>query len=111
LGYDASTAERIRRLLAGRSDVVEQKMVGGRSFLVNGRLSCGVTGTALMIRVGPEARARALTQPHVRPMLFGRRPLAGFVCVDPAGFPTDAELEAWVKQGIDFASTLPDKGS
>lgn len=84
-------------------------MVGGLSFMVNGSMCCGVTGTALMVRVGPEARERALAQPHVRPMEFAGRPLAGFVCVEPGGYATDAALESWVQQGIDFVSTLPTK--
>lgn len=81
MGHDERTAERVRRILSGRRDVVEKKMVGGLSFIVNGSMCCGVTGTALMVRVGPEARERALAQPHVRPMEFTGRPLAGFVCV------------------------------
>ena len=52
MAYDVRTAERVRRLLTGRSDVVEQRMVGGLSFLVDGSMACGVTGSALMIRDG-----------------------------------------------------------
>jgi TfoX/Sxy family transcriptional regulator of competence genes len=109
LGYDQRAAERVRRTLSGRRDVVEKKMVGGLSFMVNGSMCCGVTGTALMVRVGLEARGRALAQPHVQPMEFAGRPLAGFVCVEPGGYATDAALESWVQQGIDFVSTLPAK--
>jgi hypothetical protein len=47
MGYDANTAERVRRVLSGRDDIVEKRMVG-------------VTSTALMVRVGPEAYQRAL---------------------------------------------------
>jgi hypothetical protein len=36
LSYDPAAAERVRQLLSGRSDVVDKKMVGGLSFLVNG---------------------------------------------------------------------------
>ena len=43
-------------MLSGRSDVVEKKMVGGLSFLVNGNMCGGITGTALMVRVGAESR-------------------------------------------------------
>lgn len=99
----------MRRFLSGRSDVVEKRMVGGLSFMVNGSMCCGVTGTALMVRVGPEGRERALAQPHVRPMKFAGKPLAGFVCVDPAGYRTDTALATWVRRGIDFVSTLPRK--
>jgi TfoX/Sxy family transcriptional regulator of competence genes len=107
MGYEEKTAERVRRILSRRRDVVEKKMVGGLSFMVNGRLCCGLTSTALMVRVGPEARERALAHPHVRPMKFAGRPLAGFVCVDPGGYRTDTALAKWIQRGIDFASALP----
>lgn len=98
--------ERVRAVLAGRTDVEEKRMVGGRSFMVAGSLCCGVTGGALMVRVGPEACGWALAQPHVRPLeLAGRRP-AGYVCVDLEGVPTDEALAAWVRRGVDFVSTL-----
>jgi len=107
MAYDEKTAKRVRRTLAGRANVVEKRMVGGLSFIVNGSMCCGVTGSALMIRVGPEGREPALRQPHVRPMELGGRPLAGFVCVEPSGYKTDAALKSWVQQGIDYISGIP----
>jgi TfoX/Sxy family transcriptional regulator of competence genes len=109
MSYDERVAERVRRLLAGQRNVVEKRMVGGLSFMVNGSMCCGVTGTALMVRVGPQARERALARPHVRPMIFAGRQLAGFVCVDPEGYRTEAALAAWVHRSLDFVSTLPAK--
>ena len=60
--HDPEATERVRILLSNRNDVAEKKMVGGLSFLVNGNMCCGVTGTALMIRVGCEAREQALAE-------------------------------------------------
>ena len=111
MGYDEKTAERVRRILSGRRDVLEKKMVGGLSFMVKSSMCYGVTNTALMVRVGPERREWALAQPHVRPMEFAGRALAGFVCVDPEGFRTDLALAIWVQRSIDFVSALPAKGS
>ena len=109
MGYDAEAAGRVRRLLSGRDDVAEKKMVGGLSFLVNGNMCCGVTGTALIVRVGPDGREQALGEPHVRPMEFAGRPLSGFVRVDPPGFAGDDALARWVQRGLDFVSRLPAK--
>jgi TfoX/Sxy family transcriptional regulator of competence genes len=109
MSYDPEAAGRVRRLLSGRGDVTEKKMVGGLSFLVNGNMCCGVTGTALMVRVGAEGREQALSEPHVRPMKFAGRALSGFVCVDPAGFAADDALARWVQRGLDFVSGLPVK--
>lgn len=106
MGYDEKTAERVRQILSERHDVVEKRMIGGLSFMVNGNMCCGVTSNALMVRVGAEARDWALAQPHVRPMEFAGRSLAGFVLVDPEGYQTDTSLAAWVQRGIDFVSTL-----
>jgi TfoX/Sxy family transcriptional regulator of competence genes len=109
LSFDREAAARVRRLLSGRDDVVEKKMVGGLSFLVNGHMCCGITGTALMIRVGADGRQQALLDPHVRPMLLGGRVLSGFICVEPAGYAADDALAGWVRRGLDFVSGLPAK--
>ena len=109
LSYDPAAAERVRRVLAGRSDVVEKKMVGGLSFLVNGNMCCGITGMALMVRVGAESREQALREPHVRPMLLAGRALSGFICIEPEGYAADDALASWVQRGLDFVSALPAK--
>ena len=109
MGYDEKTAERVRRVLSRRRDVVEKKMIGGLSFMCKLSMCCRVTSTGLMVRIGRGAREHVLTRPHVRPMEFGGRPLGGFVCVDPAGYRTDAMLRKWVQRGIDFVSRLQEK--
>jgi len=109
MGYDERTAERVRQSLRGRRNVVEKRMVGGLSFMLDGSMCCGVTGDRLMVRVGPQALEQALTLPHTQAMKLGDRKLAGFVLVDPAGYHTDAALKAWLQRGIDFVSTIPAK--
>ena len=109
LSYDPAAAERVRHLLSGRSDVVERKMVGGLSFLVNGNMCCGITRMALMVRLGADSREQALREPHVRPMLFAGRTLSGFICVEPEGYAADDALARWVQRGLDFVSGLAAK--
>ncbi len=99
-------AVRVRRLLTGRTDVVEKRMVGGLSFVVGGRLCCGVTSSGLMVRVGPDAVPAALREPHVRPMELGGKRLAAFVLVDPDGLPDDAVLAGWLRRALDCVSRL-----
>ena len=100
-------AERVRKLLSGRSDVVEKKMVGGLSFLVNGNMCCGITGMALMVRVGAESREQALREPHVRPMLLAGRALSGFICIEPEGYAADDALASWVQRGLELRLRAP----
>jgi TfoX/Sxy family transcriptional regulator of competence genes len=111
VSFDPDAAARVRRFLSGRDDVVEKKMVGGLSFLVNGNMCCGISGTKLMVRVGADRREQALREPHVQPMLFGNRVLSGFVCIEPAGYAADEALASWVQRALDFTAGLPAKGA
>ena len=92
--------DRVRAVLAHRDDVVEKRMVGGRSFMVGGRLACGVNRGGLLVRVGPEGIADALARPHAAPMRMGDQSLDGYVVVAPEGCATDEELAAWVQRGV-----------
>jgi hypothetical protein len=77
--------------------------------MLAGNMCCGVTGAALMVRVGKDGYAEALAKPHVRPLEFaGRRP-GGFVLVDPPGHRTAVLLKTWIQRGIDVATALPKK--
>jgi TfoX/Sxy family transcriptional regulator of competence genes len=109
MSYDEKTADRVREILSGRTDVVEKKMFGGLCFMVNGSMCCGLTHTAFMVRVGPDHYEEALAQPHARPMDFTGRPLTGMIYVDPAGYRTDAALAKWIARGVDFVSAFPTK--
>lgn len=110
MGFDETLVARIREVVRGRPDVIEKRMVGGRSFIVGGHLCCGVIGSDLMVRVGSAAHESTLNAPHVRPMQFAGRHLIGYVLVAPAGYESGAKLAAWVNRGIDYISTLPAKG-
>jgi len=110
MAYDEKLAGRIRRLLARRGSITERKMFGGLAFLADGRMCCGVLGEDLVVRVAREHYAAALARPHVRPMDFTGRPLAGFLFVAPAGVRTAAALARWVEGALDYAAALPQGG-
>jgi hypothetical protein len=107
VAYDEELAQRIRAVLDGDPGVDERKMFGGIAFLIDGNMAVGVTGEDLMVRVGPDAWADALAQPHAREMDFTGRPMKGFVYVSDAGIAEDVDLAAWVARGTDFAGSLP----
>jgi len=107
MAFNELLADRIRAALARRRGVSERKMFGGVAFLANGHMFCGVNKDDVVVRVGPEAWAKALARKHARPMDFTGRPLSGYVYVAPPGVRTAASLKAWVDQGLRFARTLP----
>jgi TfoX/Sxy family transcriptional regulator of competence genes len=110
MSYDEMTAGRVRKILSGRHDVVEQKMMGGLCFMVSGNMCCTVSGRGgMLIRIDKAAQARMLAEPHVRPMEMGARTMQGFVRLGPEGYRTDAALRKWVGRGLDAVAALPAK--
>lgn len=102
MSYNTQLAGRIRKILAGRKGFSEKMMFGGMSFMLNGKMCCGVIHDDLVVRVEPERFEKVLSNPHTRPMDFTGRPLQGFVYVDPRGYKTDKDLAEWIKLGINF---------
>jgi hypothetical protein len=101
MAYDERTAERVRKVLSGRRDVVEKKLMGGLCFMVKGGMCCSVSGRGgLLVRVGAEVYEQMLSEPHVQPMEMGGRTMMGFVRVAPEGYRTDAALRKWVERGV-----------
>jgi hypothetical protein len=110
--YDIQAADGIRVLLGDRHDVVERKMMGGLVFMVNGHMCITASGRGgILVRVGPEAQAGVLKEPHVKPMTMAGRSMAGFVRVMPDGYRTAASLRKWVKRGVKFVESLPPKSA
>lgn len=110
MAYSEVLAERVRAILSGR-DVVEKKMMGGLTFLVDGRMVCGIFRDDLLARVGAEGHDEALARPHVRVMDFSGRVMRGFVVVEIAGLPTRRSLERWIDIGLAVANAAPTKRS
>jgi hypothetical protein len=87
MAYDEQLANRVRRAF------------GGLALLWRGRMSCGIVGGDLMVRVPLDEFDATLRKPHVRPMDFTGRPLKGFVYASPPGLRTSTALGAWVSRG------------
>jgi TfoX/Sxy family transcriptional regulator of competence genes len=104
VAYSQELLERIRAVLADRTDVVEKKMFGGVAFMVAGRMACGPHGDRLIIRIGDEAAKKFVGRPHVKPMDFTGRVLKSFATVEPEGIRTEAQLRKWVLMAAEFAS-------
>lgn len=108
MAYNLKLAERIRSELNG-IHVVEKKMFGGIGFLLNGNMACGVNKDDLILRVDPEKHNALLKKSHVRPFDMTGRPMKGWLLVEAEGCKTDKQLSTWVKEGLEFASSLPPK--
>ena len=108
MAYDLKLAERIRSQLDG-IPFVERKMFGGVGFLLSGNMACGVNKNDLIVRVNPEKHSALLKKPHAKPFDMTGRPMKGWLVVEADGCKTDKQLSTWVKEGVEFALTLPVK--
>ena len=104
--HNQTLTDRVRDLLR-RPDISERKMFGGLAFMLRGNMCCGINGSDLVIRVGPDAYAEALADPAARPMDFTGRPLRGLVYVGKKGYATDRDLASWIARAVRFAESLP----
>ena len=106
---DEILAERLRPLLAGQPGLVEKRMFGGIGYLVQGNMACGINSGELIVRVGSQRHAEALSRPHAREFDLTGRPMQGWVWVAQPGFATEEELRHWVGWGLEYALSLPPK--
>lgn len=106
MAYDEALADRIRRAVGPRPDVIEKKMFGGLAFLLGGKMFCGIVKEELMVRVGPERYEAALAEAHVRPMDFTGRPMEGYLFVAASGTKTEKAIRRWVELGAAFVAAL-----
>ncbi|MEV6542472.1 TfoX/Sxy family protein [Streptomyces sp. NPDC051665] len=109
MAYDEGLAERVRERLAVHQDVTEKRMFGGIAFLYRGNMAVGISGSDLMVRVGPEHTDAALAQPGTRVFDMTGRPMRGWILVDSSVLAEDDVLGRWVDEGHAFAASLPPK--
>ena len=108
MAYNLKLAERIRAEVNGLP-VIEKKMFGGVGYMLNGNMACGILGDDMIVRVSLADYESMLKRKHVKLFMMksGPRPMKGWLMVEPEGYKTVKQLSAWVKLGVDFASSLP----
>jgi TfoX/Sxy family transcriptional regulator of competence genes len=108
---DQELVERVRAILVTNPQhkVVEKNVMGSPTFMVDGNMCCSVGKGRLMVRVGPAAYKKALTEPDVTPLKFGAMAPVGYVCVASDAVQRADSLRRWIGRGLKFVATLPPK--
>ena len=101
MAYDEKLADRIRNLLP-RTKVEEKKMMGGLTFMVNGKMCVGVLKEDLMVRLDPLIHDEVIKRKGARTMDFTKKPMRGFVFVNSTGTKTPKDLKYWLDLGLSF---------
>jgi len=86
----------------------KKKMFGGTCHFLNGNMVCGVYKEFLVLRLGVQAAAESLKQPHVTPFDITGRPMRGWVKVDYEAFQ-GKDLPLWLDKARQYVKTLPPK--
>jgi TfoX/Sxy family transcriptional regulator of competence genes len=105
--YDQGLDDRLNAAVAGWG-TTRRKMFGGTCNLINGNMMCGVYEDCLILRLGEEEAAEALSQTGVKPMDITGRPMKGWVMVEQAALSGDS-LAQWLAKARRFAESLPSK--
>jgi TfoX/Sxy family transcriptional regulator of competence genes len=110
VAYDEELAARIRDLLAGASDVTEQKMFGGLAFLIGGNMAVAASGQGgILVRVDPAQSDTLIAKTSAQLMEMRGRQMRGWLRVDAEHVRTKRDLAKWVELGTSYARSLPAK--
>ena len=94
--------DRVRAALAHTPRVVEKKMFGGTTFMVNGKMCISVGRHRLMCRIDPDLHASALRRKGVRTVRMKGHAYKGFVHVREEVVATKKSLDYWVRTCLAF---------
>ena len=104
MAYNEKLADRIRKSICEIPKVEEKQMMGGLTFMVNGKMCVGIIKDEMMCRIDPAIHETEIEKQGCRTMDFTKRPMKGYVMVDDTGMKTQKEFDYWVNLCLDFNS-------
>ena len=103
MAYNDFLADRIRLLLQEKSvPFKEKEMMGGLTFMIDEKMCVGIIKDNLMARIDPDIYEASLELKGCREMDFTKRPMNGFVFIEPAGYDMDTDLEYWIDLALEY---------
>jgi TfoX/Sxy family transcriptional regulator of competence genes len=100
--YNLALADRIRTHLLHTENVEEKAMMGGLTFMVNGKMCVGIIKNELMCRINPENHEEAVEKHGCRKMDFTARPMKGYVMIEASAIEKQKELAYWIDMALAF---------
>lgn len=102
--YNEKLASRIRERLVDLSNIEEKEMMGGLTFMYNGKMCIGIIADEMMCRIDPNFHETAVEKNGCRTMDFTNRPMKGYVMVDDNGMKNQEEFDYWINLCLEFNS-------
>lgn len=103
MAFDEHLADRIRRHLERKHVAFEEKkMFGGICYLVDDKMTVGIVGEKLMVRIDPAEEKEALAKKGAGLMDFTGKSMRGFLYIQPEGYDLDKDLDMWIDECLAF---------
>jgi TfoX/Sxy family transcriptional regulator of competence genes len=102
MAYSEQLANRIRERLADLPNIEEKEMMGGLTFMYNGKMCVGIIKDELMCRLDPDTYETVLEKNGCRQMDFTGRPMKGYVMIDDSGMKNKKDFDFWIDLALDF---------
>ena len=102
MAYNEDLVNKIRETLINQPDVEEKKMMGGLTFMVDGKMCIGVVADEMMCRISPDLHDASVEKTGCREMDFTGKPMRGYVFVNEDGMKTQADFMYWISLSLDF---------
>ena len=102
MAYDQRLAERIRERLSNLPNINEKEMMGGLSFLYNGKMCVGIIKDEMMCRIDPTEHEAAVERHGCRVMDFTKKPMKGWVMIEESGMKSKKDLDQWIELALAY---------
>ncbi len=105
LAYDEELDVRVSEIVTPWG-ATRKTMFGGTGYMLNGHLIGGVYKQRVLVRLGEEEGAVALSEPDVAAFDMMPHAMPGWVTVGPEGAAGDGLLR-WLQRGREYAESQP----
>lgn len=102
MAYNEDLANRVREKFERLSNVEEKEMMGGLTFLYNGKMCVGIIKDELMCRIDPILHESEIQKPGCRTMDFTKRPMKGYIMISEIGMKSESDFDYWLNLSLDF---------
>jgi TfoX/Sxy family transcriptional regulator of competence genes len=102
MAYNEDLANRIRERLVELPNIEEKQMMGGLTFMYNGKMCVGIIKDELMCRIDPNFHETAVEKLGCRTMDFTNRPMKGYVMIDETGMSAKKDFDYWIDLSLAF---------
>lgn len=103
MAYNTFLADRIiQTLMDKRVKFIAKEMMGGITFMVDDKMCIGIVKENIMARIGPDIYDECLKKDGCVEINFTKRPLKGYVYIEPSAYDMDEDLEYWIQLALDY---------